>query len=161
MVVAWAACRFQDLSNASSWRSVCRGGHWLVSNPPRREKLEMSAATRSIQVWAIYTLVVGAALLLIPNTFLGLFQIEETNEVWVRVIGVVVLVLTIYYAFMVRVQSRDMFQATIYGRGFSAVLLVVLAFVVGLWQLALFAVLDAAGATWTHLTITRTPTKAR
>lgn len=112
----------------------------------------MSAATRSIQVWAIYTLVVGAALLLIPNTFLGLFQIDETNEVWVRVIGVVVLVLTIYYAFMVRVQSRTMFQATVYGRGFSTVLLVILAFTAGPWQLALFAVLDAAGATWTHLT---------
>ena len=41
----------------------------------------MSSASRSLQVWEVYTLVVGTALLLIPNTLLGFFQIEEPTEV--------------------------------------------------------------------------------
>ena len=64
----------------------------------------------------------------------------------------VVLVLTIYYASMLREPSPTMFQATVYGRGFSALVLTVLAFATGPWQLVFFAVADAAGATWTQLT---------
>ena len=111
----------------------------------------MAGATRSMQVWMIYTLIVGAVLLLFPNTLLGIFQIEETSEVWVRVVGSLVLVLTVLYWFVAKEGSRSMFQATVYGRGLSAIVLTVLAFTAGPWQLVLFGVVDAAGATWTHL----------
>ena len=117
----------------------------------------MVGARRSLAVWVIYTLVVGAALLLVPDVLLGVFQIDETAESWVRVVGVVVLVLLILYAFMVREPTRTMFEATVYGRGFAALALVVLAFTAGPWQLALFAAVDAAGATWTYLSLRADP----
>jgi len=104
-----------------------------------------------MQVWLVYSLAVGAALLLVPNTLLGLFQVEEATEVWVRVAGALVLVLSIMYWFIIQEQSRPMFQATVYGRGFMAVVLAVLAFTAGPWQLVLFAAGDAVGALWTHL----------
>lgn len=111
----------------------------------------MSAAARSMQVWAIYTTVVGLALLLVPNILLGVFQIEETTEVWVRVLGGVVLVLTVLYWYIVSEGSRRMFQATVYARGLFAVVATVLAFTTGPWQLVLFAIVDAVGALWTHM----------
>jgi len=111
----------------------------------------MSGATRSMQVWVIYTTVVGAALLLVPNTLLGVFQIEETSEVWVRVVGSVVLVLTVLYWYIIQENSRSMYQATVYARGLFVVVGAVLAFTTGPWQLVLFAAVDAAGAAWTHM----------
>ena len=111
----------------------------------------MLAATRSMQAWLVYSVAVGAALLLFPNTILGLFGIEETTEVWVRVAGGLVLVISIMYWFIIQEQSRLMFQATVYGRGFIAVVFVVLAFTTGQWQLVLFAAGDAAAASWTYL----------
>jgi hypothetical protein len=116
----------------------------------------MTGVTRSMQAWLIYTVAIGATLLLVPNTILGVFQIEEATEVWVRVAGGLVLVLAIMYWFIIAEQSRSMFQATVYGRGFIAVVLAVLAFTAGPWQLVLFAAGDAAGALWTHLANRRT-----
>ena len=106
---------------------------------------------RSLQVWVIYTTVVGALLLFIPNVLLGLFQIEETTEVWVRVLGLIVLVLTVMYAYTLRVRQRTMYQGTVYARWLAVVGLTVLAFTSGPWQLVLFAVVDLAGSIWTHL----------
>jgi choline-glycine betaine transporter len=111
----------------------------------------MSGVARSMQIWAIYATVVGLALLLIPNTLIGIFQIEETTEVWVRVVGGVVLVLTVLYWHIVSEGSRRMFQATVYGRGLFVVVAAVLAFTTGPWQLILFAIVDAAGALWTYM----------
>jgi len=106
----------------------------------------MSNVTRSMQVWLIYSLAVGAALLLIPNTLIGVFQIEETTESWVRVAGGLVLVLSVLYWFITQEKSRLMFQATAYGRGLIAVILAVLSFTAGPSQLVLFAAGDAKGA---------------
>lgn len=109
-----------------------------------------SIAARSMQVETAYAFLVGLALLLFPNTLLGVFQIEETSEVWIRVVGNLVLLLTVLYWYIGREGSRSMFQATVYERGLSAVVLSVLAFTTGPWQLVIFAVVDAAGAGWTH-----------
>lgn len=116
----------------------------------------MSGTTRSRHVWMVYTLLVGALLLLFPNTLLGIFQIEETSEVWVRVVGNLVLVLTVMYWCVAKEGSRAMFQASVYGRGLSAVVLTGLAFTAGPWQLVLFGIMDAAGAAWTHQANTKT-----
>ena len=111
----------------------------------------MSSAVLSMQVWVLYTTLVGAALLLIPNTILGVFQIEETSEVWVRVAGSLVLVLAVLYWYIIQENSRRMYQATVYGRGLFVVAASVLAIASGPLQLLLFAGVDAAGAFWTHI----------
>lgn len=112
----------------------------------------MTGAARSLQVWAIYATGIGLALVLAPNILLGVFQIEETTGPWIRVAGGVVLALAVVYWNIVSEGSRRMFQATVYDRGLFAVVAVVLAFTTGPWQLLLFAIIDAAGALWTHLT---------
>ena len=88
--------------------------------------------------------------MLVPNFLLGLFQIEETSESWERVLGSTVILLAIYYFYIVREDSVPMFCATVVGRGLVAVILTVLAFSTGPWQLVLFAIADALGTAWTH-----------
>ena len=113
----------------------------------------MSPAARSVAVWTVYALLVGILLLVVPNFLLGLFQIEETSESWVRVLGSVVVLLAIYYGFMAREDSGSMFRATVIGRVLVAIVLTLLAFTTGPWQLVLFAVVDLAGAVWTQLSL--------
>lgn len=121
----------------------------------------MSPALRSMQVWAIYALVIGASLLLVPNVILGIFGIAETEEVWVRVVGVVVLAIDVlYWSFVSRRNEAALF-ATIYERWLVAALLAVLAFTTGPWQLVLFALVDLGGGIWTFVALRRSGERAK
>ena len=57
----------------------------------------MSSATRSMAVWTAYVLLLGAVLLVIPNVLLSIFQIEETDEAWIRIVGLLLLGYGVYY----------------------------------------------------------------
>ncbi len=48
-------------------------------------------------VWTAYVLLLGAVLLVIPNVLLSIFQIEETDEVWIRIIGLLLIGYGAYY----------------------------------------------------------------
>ena len=114
----------------------------------------MSKSARSMFVFSLYLYVLGAILVLIPNTLLRLFSDPPTNEVWIRVVGVVVFILGFYYFQASRNELKKFFKSTVYGR--TAVLLFFIAFVIaGLAppKLILFGVIDAAGALWTQLSL--------
>lgn len=64
----------------------------------------------------IYVLLSGLSLLFIPNVLLGLFGFEPTHEIWIRVLGLLVLVLTIYYYHMARYGNDPVVRATVLGR---------------------------------------------
>lgn len=112
----------------------------------------ISARERSLQAWVAYLAVVGLWLLILPTSLFALLQIDDDADVWVRVIGMLALVLLIFYLFVIRSGLALMYRATVYARLLAVVGFAVLAITTGIWQLALFAVLDAAGATWTHVT---------
>ena len=57
----------------------------------------MSKSARSIFVFSIYMFVLGLILIVIPNVLLNLFTLPETNEVWIRVVGMLILILGFYY----------------------------------------------------------------
>lgn len=120
----------------------------------------MSQATRSMQVWTVYVFVLGVGLLLVPNLVIGLFGIAETTEVWIRVVGLVVLALGVLYWSMLQRGDREGFLATAYERWFVAAVLIVLAFTTGPWQLALFGLVDFIGATWTFLSLRESSDRA-
>ncbi len=56
----------------------------------------MSNAAKSLFVFGVYLLSLGGALTLAPNMLLALFYISPTTEVWIRVVGMLVLLLGIY-----------------------------------------------------------------
>jgi hypothetical protein len=57
----------------------------------------MTPAAKSIYYFGFYLYLVGATLIFIPNLFLSTLGIPETNEVWIRVLGVIVSLIGFYY----------------------------------------------------------------
>lgn len=114
----------------------------------------MSKAAVSVFVFSLYLLLLGLVLVLVPNALLSLFGMPTTTEVWVRVVGMLVLILGYYYLIGAKRELTSLFRATVIGR--SAVLLFFIGFVVlGLAPpvLVLFGVVDAAAATWTAVAL--------
>src|SRR5690242_2452122 len=73
----------------------------------------MSAAARSILVYSIYVLGLGATLLLIPNVPLSIVGLPTTTEVWIHVTGMTVIFLGIIYFLAARNESRTTFVASV------------------------------------------------
>ena len=65
-----------------------------------------------------YVIVSGTSLLFFPNFLLGLFGIESTNEIWIRVLGMLVLALSFYYYAMYKNGGKEVIRATVQGRLF-------------------------------------------
>ena len=110
----------------------------------------MSGAARSIAVFGVYCTVVGLVLAAVPNLFLGAVRLPATGEPYIRVLGVVVLVLGLYYLAAARSEAVAFFRWTTWGRPLAFVLfgvLVLLGFAPRV--LVLFGAVDAAGALWT------------
>jgi len=118
----------------------------------------MSKAAISVFVFSIYLFVLGFVLVAIPNLLLSLFRFPETNEVWIRVVGMLVVVLGYYYSTAAQNELTAFIRASVVGR--YSVLLFFVAFVVLEFApptLILFGVIDAAAATWTGVAL-RKPT---
>ncbi len=112
----------------------------------------MTKSATSVFIFAIYLMVMGLVLLLVPNLLLGLFAVPEAREVWIRVLGMLVMILGFYYLQAARNELRAFFWATVFGR--STVILFFTAFVLlemAPPSLILFGAIDAAGAVWTGL----------
>jgi hypothetical protein len=114
----------------------------------------MSKAAKSVLVFGVYLVLLGVTLVAIPNLFLRVFAFPATGEIWIRVVGVLVLCLAFYYIQAARRGLTDFFQWTVYVR--SGVFLFFVAFVVlRLVQpiLALLGVVDLLCAIWTALAL--------
>jgi hypothetical protein len=101
----------------------------------------MSHPSKSLFAFGCYLVLVGVTLLLVPNLLLGLFRLPLTTEVWIRVVGMLVLA---------RLENRLFMQWSVWLRG--SVILFFGAFVLaGLASpaLLLFGAVDFAGALWT------------
>jgi len=117
----------------------------------------MTPAARSIVYFGAYVILTGLVLLLAPNVLLSIFGLGSTTEVWIRVLGCVVIVLGAYYVAMGRAEATPFFRATIWGRAWIFVSLVGLV-ATGMAKppLVLFASIDLLGAIWTWRALKRT-----
>lgn len=114
----------------------------------------MGKSARSVLVFSVYLFVLGIVLIVVPNLLLTLFSFPETNEVWIRVVGMLVFILGFYYFQASRSEMKKFFQWPVYGR--TAVLLFFIAFVVLGYAppvLILFGIIDAVAAFWTELSL--------
>ena len=110
----------------------------------------MSPAAKSVFTFGFYLSILGIILVVVPNLILTIFGLPETEEVWIRVVGVVVLALAIYYVQLSRKENRDFMWLSVYVR--STVIVFFTAFVLaGYVQpvLILFGAIDLLGALWT------------
>ena len=114
----------------------------------------MSRAAWSMIVFGIYLCGLAIALIVVPNVILSLFTLPATSEVYIRIVGVLLLVLALYYILSARKEMTDFFQWTVYARAsiiffFTAFVLLDLVKPV----LILFGVVDLLAAVWTGLAL--------
>ena len=110
----------------------------------------MTKPARTLYVWSIYALVLGVILTVVPNTALGLLGMAETDEAWIQVLGVVIVVLALYYWDSAKNEARHFFVASLLGRGFAAAALVLLWLTGAPAQLLIFAAIEVVGLVWTY-----------
>ena len=114
----------------------------------------MSKPARSIFVFGVYLAVLGVTLVTVPNLLLGLFGFAETREVWIRVMGMLVLILGVYDVQAARQEWDGFIRLSVPLRVsvpafFGAFVVAGLAPPV----LLLFAAVDFAAAAWTWLAL--------
>lgn len=97
-----------------------------------------------------YVIVSGISLLLFPNVLLEIFGFEPTQEIWIRVLGMLVLALAFYYYAMYKNGGKEVVRATVQGRLFFCIGLVIFV-ILGLAKpiLIVFAVIETGLALWT------------
>ncbi len=114
----------------------------------------MSRTATSVFVFAVYLYLLGFILVVTPGTLLRLFRFPAADGLWIRVVGMLVIILGFYYSHAARAELRPFFVWTVIGR--VSVLLFFMAFVVAGFAppvLILFGVIDFAAAMWTLLAI--------
>lgn len=116
----------------------------------------MKPAARSVYYFGLYLYVTGLTLIFVPNVLLNLLNIPETNEVWIRVAGVLAFCLGYYYHRTAKGNLLAFFKLTIPTRilvfisfaGF-ALLHYISPMIIG------FGVIDLLGAIWTWTALPR------
>ncbi len=114
----------------------------------------MSKEAKSIFVFAVYLILLGITLLVVPNVLLSVFAYPTTDEVWIRVVGMLLVMIAFYYIQAARNELIAFFWWTVYAR--SAVIIFFIAFVVlGLARpiLILFGAVDLLAALWTAVAL--------
>ena len=121
----------------------------------------MTNAARSIYVFGIYLIVIGGILMGSPNTFLAVLGIAPTPEPWIRVVGMLVMVIGMLDVACARREQTGFFQATVYTRTFALIVFAAFALLgIAPRILVVFGLIDAAGALWTYSALRKPSNRA-
>lgn len=114
----------------------------------------MTAAAKSVYYFGFYLYLVGATLIFLPNLFLSTLGLPETTEVWIRVLGVIVVLLGFYYHQTGARNISAFFPLTIPTRitVFVAFIVFVLLKMTSPILIGIGAI-DLAGAIWTFMAL--------
>lgn len=117
----------------------------------------MSPAGRTVYVFGVYVIVLGAILIGAPNVLLSLFRLGQTSEPWIHVVGVPVMSVGMLSIASARGEQMAFIRATVWVRTFVFLAFIAMAFLkITPPILALFGVVDLAGAAWTFTTLRQT-----
>ncbi|MGB4846580.1 MAG: hypothetical protein WBP41_01610 [Saprospiraceae bacterium] len=110
----------------------------------------MTSSAKSVYVFGLYLYLVGLTLIFVPNLFLQTLHLPETNEVWIRIVGLLAFVLGFYYHRMAAMNITAFFKLTIPVRlGVFAVFVAFVLLHLAEPVLILIGAVDLAGAIWT------------
>src|SRR5215218_8202222 len=70
----------------------------------------VSGAARSVFAFGVYFALLGLTLYVAPNALLGLFGLPPTEEVWIRVAGILALAVGFYYLLAARADLAVFFR---------------------------------------------------
>ncbi len=114
----------------------------------------MTAAAKSVYYFGFYLYIVGITLIAAPNFLLMTLKLPETNEVWIRVVGVLAFAIGYYYHRAGAENIHAFFRHTIPTRGF--VFLAFFSFALLDYvspMIILFGAIDLLGAAWTWVAL--------
>ena len=102
-------------------------------------------------IWALYLLGLGVILVVWPNALLVPFGFDPTDDVWIRVVGVLTLILA-YYSWKAAVtDDRTYMEWTVTARAVVPVFFIgFVAFGLAKPMLITFGLVDLAGAVLTR-----------
>ncbi len=114
----------------------------------------MSKPAFTIKAFGYYLIVLGVVLIFSPNILLAIFLMPSTTEVWIRVVGVLVLNIGVYYIFAAICEAKSFFKASVYTRTFVLVSFIAFS-IFGLVSpmIIFFGMVDFCGGIWTHIAI--------
>ncbi len=118
------------------------------------ERGVMTNSAKSVFFFGVYLAIAGATLVLIPDLVLQMLGLPAPTEGWIRVVGVLTMVIASFCMQAGRANLTPFFQWTVYSRCF--VFLCFLGLV--LFRLVppivlVFGIVDLAGASWTAWTL--------
>src|SRR5215207_3942197 len=114
----------------------------------------MTSTAKSVFYYSFYMMGMGLSLLCIPNSILGLFGFGPTDDIWIRVLGLLAFCAGMLYFYCGRTNQTGFFRVSIIERSifFFGVLGIVL-FLQADPMLALIGSVDLFGAIWTAITL--------
>lgn len=123
--------------------------------PQRGKELKISPAARTVYFWGFYAFGFGLVLLFVPTVLLDLFRVPQTDEPWIRVIGIIAIALGVYFVSGARSEATSFLKGTVLGRFIIATGATVLFALWGYWPAMVFGFAEAAGALWTWSALRR------
>jgi hypothetical protein len=110
----------------------------------------MSRSAQSILVFGCNLMVIGLLFLIAPNIFLRLTGLSDTDNVWIHLSGMLLLIMSFYYIMAARTGKKAFFRWTIYTR-LGAIFVLMVFVQTGLIGpvVYLFWLGDLAGVIWT------------
>jgi hypothetical protein len=111
----------------------------------------MKQSEKSMIVFSVYLLIIGATIMIAPDFSLGVFGLEPSQDNYVRVMGVFLLYLAFFYFMSGWRRIGDFILLTVYARCAVIIYITVFIFLGWLsWKLILFGLIDFASAMWTY-----------
>lgn len=83
----------------------------------------MSRSAVSLRVFSLYMFVLGLTLILVPNLLLRAFGFPLTREVWIRIVGMLVLILGYYDLMASRTENIALFRWSVHVRLLAPIVL--------------------------------------
>ena len=114
----------------------------------------MTKSAQTLFFFALYLFGLSVVLLVAPNLLLTTFRLPPTDEVWIRVVGMLVGFLGLYYVSAARANLLPILEMSVRARTSVPVFFGV--FVAMGWvspMLLLFGAVDLLGAIWTFLAL--------
>ncbi len=102
----------------------------------------------------------GAGLLLMPQVVTSLLKLGPSEEIWVRLLGALAIVLCLYYHFAVKNDARWFAKISVWGRYVFCAAMAALALIFDLPMFIALAVLEGGLAAWTHWTLGQAPARS-
>lgn len=112
----------------------------------------MSKSAKSVLIFGIYIGIIGLILLIIPNMLITPFGIEPAHEVWIRLSGILLMAIAVYYYLGAKNELIVILKAT----AFIRITIIFFFSVFAILKLVspniiIFSIVDLLGGIWTFL----------